>query len=140
MNDGFVKLFNNFHKFKPGSDEDNEKMLMAYIKRIMVNTSIDELRKDDMLPEIGGIPDHVWDIPAKSGNTDQLILYKELVTMIKNLPPRYRMIFNLYVIDGYSHLEIAEMMNISVGTSKSGLSRAKSILQASIKQIESAII
>lgn len=140
MNDGFVKLFNSFHDFKPVNDEDNEKILMGYIKRIMINTSIDALRKGDMLPEIGGIPEHAWRIPSEATNPDQLLLYKDLIVLVKRLPPQYRMIFNLYVIDGYSHLEIAGMLNISVGTSKSGLSRARSILQHSIKMIESAII
>jgi RNA polymerase sigma factor (sigma-70 family) len=140
MNDSFVKLFTTFHKFRMGNDADNEKILMAYIKRIMINTAIDELRKGDMLPEIGGIPEHAWDIPANSSNADQLLLYKDLVIMIKKLPPQYRMIFNLYVIDGYSHLEISEKLSITVGSSKSGLSRARSILQVTIKQIESAIV
>jgi RNA polymerase sigma factor (sigma-70 family) len=140
MNDGFVKLFNSFHKFKTGTGEDNEKILMAYIKRIMINTAIDELRKGNLLPEIGGIPEHVWDIPASGSNADQLLLYKDLIILIKGLPPQCRMIFNLYVIDGYSHIEIADKLNISVGTSKSGLSRARTILQANIKQIESAIV
>jgi RNA polymerase sigma factor (sigma-70 family) len=140
MNDGFVKLFNGFHKFKMGPDDDNEKMLMGFIKRIMINTAIDELRKGSMLPEIGGIPEHVWSVPAESTNADQLLLYKDLITIVKGLPPQYRMVFNLYVIDGYSHLEIADMLNISVGTSKSNLSRARSLLQAHIHRITSAII
>jgi RNA polymerase sigma factor (sigma-70 family) len=140
MNDGFVKLFNNFHKFKPDAGEDNEKLMMGYIRRIMINISIDELRRGNMLPEIGGIPDHVWDIPAKRDNADQLLLYKDLIIMVRTLPPQYRMIFNLHVIDGYSHIEIAEMLNIPVGASKSGLSRARSILQANLKQMESAIV
>ena len=142
MNDGFVKLFNSFHKFQLRTHEDgeNEKILMAYIKRIMINSAIDELRKGNLLPEIGGMPDHVWNIPSKATNADQLLLYKDLITIIKGLPPQYRMIFNLRVIDGYTHIEIADMLNISVGTSKSGLSRARSLLQASMKQIESAIV
>jgi RNA polymerase sigma factor (sigma-70 family) len=140
MNDGFVKLFNSFHKFTPGTtEEDSEKMLMGWIKRIMINTAIDELRRGSLAPEIGAIPDHIWEIPSGE-NADQLLLYKDIVIMIKKLPPQYRMIFNLFVIDGYSHLEIADMLDIPVGTSKSGLSRARSILQVNIKNIESAII
>jgi RNA polymerase sigma factor (sigma-70 family) len=140
MNDGFVKLFNSFHRFKPGADGNNEKLLMGYMKRIMINTSIDELRKGNMLPEIGGIPEQVWDISDKTIDADQQLLYKDLVIMIKRLPPQYRMVFNLHVIDGYNHMEIADMLKISVGTSKSNLSRARTMLQAAIKKIESVDI
>ena len=62
-------------------------------------------------------------------NDSNYIPANDLLKMIQKLPPRYRMVFNLYVIEGYSHQEIAEMMNISEGTSKSNLSRARIILQ-----------
>ncbi|HEX5026070.1 MAG TPA: RNA polymerase sigma factor [Agriterribacter sp.] len=140
-NDGFVKLFRHFEHFKPGkTDLDNEKILMGFIRRIMINTAIDELRKGTMSPEIGGIPDYVWDITAKDQDADQLLLYKEMITMVKDLPPKYRVVFNMYVIDGYNHLEIADMINISVGTSKSCLSRARAMLQENIKKIEDSKI
>jgi RNA polymerase sigma-70 factor (ECF subfamily) len=82
-----------------------------------------------MMPEIGSLPDYIWEEPDKSGTADQIILYKELITEIKKLPPSYRVVFNMYVIDGYSHHEIAEMLDISTGTSKSSLSKARMHLQ-----------
>ena len=91
------------------------KIFFAFLKRIMINASIDELRKNQMLPEIGGIPEYVWEITDSSHNADQLVLYKELVTLIVELPPNFRLIFNLYTIDGYSHSEISEMLNILCG-------------------------
>ena len=137
MNDGFVKLFNNFNRFTPGEDEEsNEKILMAFLKRIMINTSIDELRKKKLVPEIGGIPEYVWDITHKDQDADQLLLYKDIIIMVKELPPQYRMVFNLYVIDGYNHLEIADLLNISTSASKSTLSRARGLLQKSINKSE----
>lgn len=136
VNDGFVKLFRNFEKFQLAAESDNESILMGWMKRILVNTAIDELRKGNMLPEIGGISDSVWEIKDSCQNADQLLLYKDLIILIKELPPDYRVIFNLYVIDGYSHSEIADIMNIPVGTSKSGLSRARAILQKNIKKME----
>ena len=136
VTDGFVKLFKNFPKFQIGDEEDNEKILMGWLKKIMINTAIDELRKDSMLPEIGGIPEYVWDISDDNHNADQLTLYKDLVVLIKELPPDYRVIFNLYVIDGYSHSEISQLMQIPIGTSKSNLSRARLLLQKSIKKME----
>ena len=137
VNDGFVKLFNRFQNFKMAeSAEGNRKKLMGYIKRIMINTAIDELRKGNMLPEIGGIPEYVWGFTLKDHDADQQLLYKEVISMIKDLPPTYRVVFNMYEIDGFNHLEIAEILQIPVGTSKSNLSRAKSILQDKIKRSE----
>lgn len=140
MNDGFVKLFRHFDRFSMDDDGNHERKLMGYIKKIMINTAIDELRKEKMLPEIGGIPEYVWDMSSKDQDADQLLLYKDLIIMIKELPPQYRIVFNMYVIDGYNHLEIADVMKIPVGTSKSCLSRARVMLQKSIKKLENAKI
>ena len=136
VNDGFVKMFNHFNKFELAEEADNQKILMAWLKRIMINTSIDVLRKGDMVPEIGGIPEYVWDYTDKGRDADQLVLYKDLIILIKELPPTYRVVFNLFVIDGYTHSEIAGILSISIGTSKSNLSRARILLQKSIKKME----
>ncbi len=134
-NNGFVNLLLNFDRFEFDKDElDVTKMLMAYIKRIMINGAIDQLRKEKMIPQIGGIPDYVWNSSDKSQDADQLLLYKEVVAVTKNLPAQYRIVFNMYVIDGFNHLEIAELLKIPVGTSKSCLSRAKILLKNSIKK------
>jgi RNA polymerase sigma factor (sigma-70 family) len=138
-NDGFVKLFRYFERFEPGEDTDNEKILMGYIKRIMINCAIDELRKNKMTPEIGGIPEYVWDMSAKEQDADQLLLYKELITVVKNLPPQYRAVFNMYVIDGFNHIEIADIMGISSGTSRSYLSRGRELIQKEIRKNENTI-
>jgi RNA polymerase sigma factor (sigma-70 family) len=140
VNDGFVKLFNHFDKFEMSEDVDNEKILMAWMKKIMINVSIDQLRKGKMLPEIGGIPNHVWEINDSSCNADQIMLYNDLVILIKELPPDYRIVFNLYVIDGYTHSEIADMMNTTIGTSKSSLSRARALLQKRIRKMEDSVL
>ena len=138
VNDGFVKLFNNFEKFTIGIDDENEAKLMGWLKKIMINTAIDQLRSSNMLPEIGGIPDEVWQITDKNNNADQLLLYNELIAVIKELPPTYRVVFNLYIVDGYTHSEIADILNTTIGTSKSSLSRARVLLQKSIKKMEDA--
>jgi RNA polymerase sigma factor (sigma-70 family) len=136
INDSFVKLFNSFHLFKPGSDEDNEKIVMGWLKKIVINTSIDSLRKEQLLPEIGGIPESAFEITDSNNNADQAALYNDLMILVKQLPPVYRLVFNLYAIDGYSHAEIADLMNMSIGTSKSNLFRARAILQKGIKKME----
>lgn len=139
-NDGFIKFFTKIEQFKVGNEVDLEKMLMGYLKRIMINMAIDELRRGKMAPEIGGIPDTVWDIPDRAENAEQIILYKELILLIKELAPQYRAVFNLYIIDGYNHMEIADMLKIPVGTSKSCLSRARILLQNNIKKTEDALL
>ncbi len=138
VNDGFVKMFNHFETFKNCDEADTEKRLKGWLKRIMINTAIDELRKRNMLPEIGGIPESVWEITDSHQDADQLLLYKDLIILIKELPPSYRVAFNLYVIDGYSHSEIADILKIAIGTSKSNLSRARQLLQTSIRKMEDA--
>lgn len=138
-NDGFVKLFNHFERFEIPDTENEvtcEKLLMGYMKRIMINAAIDELRKGNMLPEIGGIPEHIWDLSSKNDDADQLLLYKDLIIMIKQLPPQYRAVFNMYVIDGYNHIEISAILKIPVGTSKSNLFKAKNILKENLKKLE----
>jgi RNA polymerase sigma-70 factor (ECF subfamily) len=128
-NDGFVKIFKNFNRFEYKNSEDLEKIIMGWIRRIFVNTAIDELRKNQLLPEIGDISDHVWSIQDNSQQADKGILYKELIDQVRKLPPSYRAVFNMYVIDGFTHQEIATQLNIAVGTSKSNLSKAKEHLK-----------
>jgi RNA polymerase sigma factor (sigma-70 family) len=136
VTDGFIKLFKNFSRFKVHDPGNEEKILMAWLKKIMINCSIDELRRNNMIPEIGGISDEVWDIKENEANAEQLLLYKDIISMLKELPPQYGTVFNLYVIDGYSHSEIAEIMHISVSTSRANLTRAKEMLQGLIKKME----
>ncbi|MEO5889898.1 MAG: sigma-70 family RNA polymerase sigma factor [Ferruginibacter sp.] len=135
-NDGFVKFFLSIEKFRCENDADIEKVVVGWLKRIMVNTSIDLLRKKMLLPEIGGIPDYVWDIKDKSATADQALLYKDLMVLVKRLPPVYRVVFNMHVIDGYTHIEIADSLKIPVGTSKSNLLRAKVLMQKYLNQRE----
>lgn len=136
VNDGFVNVFRHFHEFSKVTDEDTEKVVIGWLKKIMINVAIDELRRNKMMPEIGGIPESVWERSDNFFNADQMQLYKDLIILIKDLPPAYRTVFNLYVIDGYNHYEIADIMKIPVGTSKSNLSRARHLLQIRIKELE----
>jgi RNA polymerase sigma factor (sigma-70 family) len=130
VNDGFVKIFNSLEKFQIGKEKsDTEKILMGWMKRILINTAIDELRKQQTLPEIGELPGYIWEEMDKSQNADQKILYKELICEVKRLPPSYRNVFNMFVIDGFSHNEIAKTLGISEGTSKSALAKAKAQLK-----------
>ena len=129
VNDGFVKLFIHFDKFSAEDDVFLEPRLMGWIRKIMINCAIDALRKNEIMPEAGNIPESVWENTDKSDNADQMLLYKEIIIQIKKLPPVYRAVFNMYVIDGLSHQEIANALGISVGTSKSNLWKARNLLQ-----------
>ncbi len=138
VNDAFVKIFGKLNSFYCPVPENAEAMFMGWIRTIMINTAIDKLRKDSFLPEIGTINENVW-IEDKGESSDQLLLYKELILEIKKLPPVYRTVFNMYVIDGFTHKEIARELKISEGTSKSNLFKAREILQKAIKKNEQKI-
>ncbi|TDH26573.1 RNA polymerase sigma factor [Segetibacter sp. 3557_3] len=132
VNDGFVKVFKKLNTFHYENAANLEVILMGWMRTIMINTAIDQLRKDNFLPEIGITNEGIW-IEDKSQSADQSLLYKELVQQIKKLPPGYRVVFNMYVIDGFTHQEIANRLGIAVGTSKSNLSKARTLLQNFIK-------
>lgn len=132
-NDAFVKAFNNLHRFEL-TDEDSlpEFRFLGWLKRIVVHTAIDALRKSNR--EIPALPidSELAELHFAPDQADSGLMYKELICYLKELPPAYNKVFNLYVIDGYSHAEIAELLHISVGTSKSNLFRAKELLQKKV--------
>lgn len=133
VNDGFVKIFRSLDKFYYNPEESPEIVLMGWMRTVMVNTAIDHLRKNNFLSEIGTLPEGVWEQEDKSGASDQGLLYKELIKEVRKLPTSYRLVFNMFVIDGFSHQEIADRLGISVGTSKSNLFKARALLQKFIK-------
>ncbi len=121
--DGFVTIFDKIGQFKfKGSFE-------GWIKRVMLNTVLLKYRKKTVLNIVTEeIPDEVIvDID------DDEISLDFLLNLIHELPDRYRLVFNLYVLDGYSHREVAEMLCIAEGTSKSNLARARAILKQKIE-------
>lgn len=135
VNDGFVKVFGKLHTFHYDQSSKIEMILMGWMRTIMINTAIDRLRKDNFLPEIGLINEGVW-IEDRSQTADQSLLYKDLINEVKKLPPTYRIVFNMYVIDGFTHQEIANQLKIAVGTSKSNLSKARGLLQSYLKKAD----
>ena len=127
--DAFVKIFRTINKFEIRDIDKLEAMLMGWIKRIVVNASLDYMSKENLTPQNIQLPDDVWNKPGSEQSGENNLMYKELILLVRKLSPGYRVVFNLYVIDGYSHAEIAEKLGISVGTSKSNLSKAKVFLQ-----------
>jgi RNA polymerase sigma factor (sigma-70 family) len=124
LQDSFIKIFTKLDTYQfTGSFE-------GWLKRIVTNTSIEYYRKKitmEHLEEIGFNPYLAID-------SDRGLEVEELLKMIQELPEGYRMVFNMYAIDGYTHGEIATKLNISEGTSKSQLSRARAYLQRKFKE------
>ena len=123
LQDGFLLIFNKIGQYRfQGSFE-------GWAKRVMVNNVLQQYRSQGVFDLVNeNIPDEP-DIEID----DESIPMDFLVDIIQQLPDRYRMVFNLYVMDGYSHKEIAEMLNITTGTSKSNLARARMILKEKIE-------
>ena len=123
LQEGFIKVFENLVNYK------HEGSFEGWVRRIMVNTALEKYRSRNHLRMVDDI-DKVPEPDAEPDNEDYAGLQAvDLLTIIRELPPKYRMVFNLFAIEGYSHKEISKMMNISEGTSKSNLSRARIILQ-----------
>ncbi|MHB1195335.1 MAG: RNA polymerase sigma factor [Lutibacter sp.] len=121
--DGFIVIFDKIGQFNfKGSFE-------GWLKRVMINTVLLKYRKKNVLNIVTEeIPDEV----IVDVDDDEISL-DFLLNLINELPDRYRMVFNLYALDGYSHKEISEMMQIAEGTSKSNLARARAILKQKIE-------
>lgn len=130
LQEGFIRVFNNLHQFKDkGSFE-------GWIRRIMINTAIAYYRAKSPLYAYVDIE---TETTLQGTENDALndIGTKELLTMINNLPPGCRTVFNMYAIDGFSHKEIAGELKISEGTSKSQLHDARTILRKMVNRAHS---
>jgi RNA polymerase sigma-70 factor (ECF subfamily) len=126
LNDGFLKVFTKLNKYDP------TRSFKGWLRKIMINTALDNYRhnlKHYYQQDLETSPD-----VAASGNVLANMAYEEIVGLVQKLSPAYRTVFNLYVMDGYSHEEIAEMLDISIGTSKSNLFKARENLRMLLKK------
>ncbi|NNF01382.1 MAG: RNA polymerase sigma factor [Bacteroidia bacterium] len=124
LQDGFVKVYKNISKFR------GEGSFEGWIRRIFVNTAIEAYRKSSKMFTIH--QEDVVDSKYFDDSTIDNLLEKDVLSLVQSLTPGYRTIFNLYVIEGFNHREISEKLNISEGTSKSQLARARYILQKKV--------
>jgi RNA polymerase sigma factor (sigma-70 family) len=125
LHEGFMKIFEKIEQYEGrGSFE-------GWIRRIMVNTALEKYRGEHKVIRLQ--EDMKEYDNYSSDDSAESITVSELLLMIRDLSPQYRIVFNLYAIEGFSHKEISEMLNISEGTSKSNLSRARMILQEKVK-------
>lgn len=123
LQDAFIIIFEKIGQFK------NQGSFEGWLKRITINTALQKYRKQKVFEIIN--EEQIEEVEVEIDENDLSLDY--LLKIIQQLPDRYRLVFNLYVLDGYSHKEIAEMFNISIGTSKSNLARARYILKEKIE-------
>jgi RNA polymerase sigma-70 factor (ECF subfamily) len=129
VSESFVKLFKNIQQFNFNIQSDPEALLKGWFKRIIVNTCIDHLRKTQLkLVSYEMSPEKDQQVDQQETGLDK-IAYQEIIEAIRLLSPVYRTVFNLFVIEGYSHDEIADQLKISIGASKSNLSKARQNLR-----------
>lgn len=125
LQDGFVTMFSKLGSYSgAGSFE-------GWARKIFVNTALMSLRKSDVLKDSDDI-EQAWSVRSEATSAIQDLGYKELLKMIGELPAGFRTVFNMYVIEGYSHKEIAEALGITENTSRSQLQRARVALQEKI--------
>jgi len=121
LQEGFIKVFTKIKSFR------SEGSFEGWVRRIMVNVSLERYRKQHLLHPVEDIS--VYEQVNYSDDIISQISANDLMELIQKLSPRYQMVFNLYVLEGMSHQEIAKEMGISEGTSKSNLARARGIMK-----------
>lgn len=129
MNEGFVKLFKHIAQFDENRYPDVLTSLKGWFKRILINTCIDHYRKNSSTLNGHYISSENENIADHSESGLDKLSYKEIIESIRQLSPTYRTVFNLFVIEGLTHEEIANHLGISIGTSKSNLSKARENLK-----------
>jgi RNA polymerase sigma factor (sigma-70 family) len=127
LQDGFVKVFGKLKDFK------SEGSLEGWIRRIMVNTALDQIRKNNK--QLGDT--NIDDVGYKIENNDFIVekmIAEDLMKMVQAMPDGYKVVFNMFAIEGYSHGEIADTLGISENTSKSQYSRARAYLRERLEK------
>ena len=128
LQNGFIRVFQKLADFR------GEGSFEGWIRRIMVHSSIEYYRKHHKMLQVADMDEH--NEPSVNAAAMANLGAKDLMALIQRLSPGYRMVFNLYAIEGYSHREIGEIMGVTEGASKSQLSRARAILKEQIVQSE----
>ena len=128
LQDSFVTIFNKVSQY------NNKGSFEGWLKRITINTALQRYRSKGVFNIIN--EENIEDVTVEVEDEDISIDY--LLGIIQELPDRYRLVFNLYVLDGYSHKDVASMLNITTGTSKSNLARARLILKEKIENYKAS--
>jgi RNA polymerase sigma factor (sigma-70 family) len=127
LQEGFIRIYKNIDRFR------HEGSFEGWVRRIFVNTALEIIRKKGNMYVVHDAEN----IKRESGdeNSLQLLMKEDLMGMVQSLSAGYRTVFNLYAIEGFSHKEIGKMLNITEGTSKSQLARARQLLQKKVAQL-----
>lgn len=125
LQEGFIKVFKKLDSFR------SEGSFEGWVRRIFVNTAIEHFRRKRYLMPVTEKEENT--IEGKFTSVLDELGAKDIMALVQELSPGYRTVFNMYVVEGYTHKEIADMLGISEGTSKSQLSRAKVILQDMVR-------
>jgi len=126
LQEGFIKVFSALHQYR------DEGSFEGWVRKIMVNTALQRYRKRASMHAVVSL-DLTEELPVpEEDDVVTRLTAKELLGMVQELPPAYRMVFNLYVFEGYQHKEIASLLSISEGTSKSNLHDARRRLRDKI--------
>jgi RNA polymerase sigma-70 factor (ECF subfamily) len=128
LQDSFIKVFLHLKNFK------GDCPLEFWVKRIVINTSLKHQRSNRHLMVTD--QEEEWDEASEQDNLDSQFGYEELLQLVRELPPRYQAVFNLYAIEGFSHKEIGEMLEITESTSKSQYSRARASLRQALLRLK----
>lgn len=127
LQDGFIRAFKFIGQFK------NEGSFEGWIRKIMVNCALQKLRSQVNLRMVVSLNTELHD-DQYDDNIVEKMSGKEMLALVQTLSPAYRIVFNLYYFEGYKHREIAELLGVEEGTSKSNLAQAKRILQCAVKK------
>lgn len=126
LQEGFIKVFGKIGSYR------GEGSFEGWVRRIFVNTAIEHFRRKTYLQPITEMEENT--LEGKYLSVLDELAERDIIQLVQQLSPGYRTVFNMYVIEGYTHKQIAEMLGISEGTSKSQLSRAKLILQDLVRK------
>jgi RNA polymerase sigma-70 factor (ECF subfamily) len=126
LQEGFIKVFKNLGKFR------SEGSFEGWVRRIFINSAIEQYRKKVKLYNVSEVYENT--VEDKSLNALDILATKDVMSVVNELSPGYKAVFNLHVVEGYSHNEIAQMLGINEGTSKSQLARAKGVLKKIIEK------
>jgi len=133
LNDGFLKVFKEIYRYKPAYT-DVVSSFKGWLRKIMVYTAIDHFRKNHKHQFTTDLDNGVVQVASHAEDALDRISYEEIIRSIQDLTPGYRTVFNLFIIEGFTHEEISDKLGISIGTSKSNLAKARRQLQKILYQ------
>ncbi len=138
LNDGFLKIFKEIYRYQPAY-ADELSSFKGWLRKIMVCTAIDHFRKNHKYRYTTDIDNGVIQVTKRAEDALDMISYQEIIRSIQELTPSYRAVLNLFIVKGFTHEEISKQLDISIGTSKSNLAKARKQLQKILFQKNQSI-